>query len=289
MCVPVFLEEKKLFFSKRMARDFSTLYSLYLCFKLTFQGILDACRVDIFLLSLRNDITILLSIFLNSVLFFGASYLMQITAPIIVTAIFSSIHDELAYADSFRELAFFISHLIVNCFSYFMFYAWTIPWNISWLGPTAREIYRKKKGDPPASGEEIPSMISMFAFRMVFTMSFSLQTLVLSFIPITGKGLYWFSFCCINSFLFFELTWSIESKRFVKNMERFEENWPYYIGFGVPFTLLCYPFTGAIQLALMGCLMQMVFFFFLIFFFFPNTFFFTLQHFFLSFIKTLRI
>lgn len=124
--------------------------------------------------------------------------------------------------------------------------AWLIPLlllskviNTLWFQDIADSAYRFSRGRPIS----FPSISMYFAdsiFSIMVQILFLIQATVSCFIPIFPLGciLYTIQMSLLHSLYSFEYKWFNMGWELHKRLSFIEENWPYFIGFGLPLTIL---------------------------------------------------
>ncbi|KAL1491284.1 hypothetical protein ABEB36_011903 [Hypothenemus hampei] len=124
--------------------------------------------------------------------------------------------------------------------------AWLIPLfllskiiNALWFQDIADSAYRYSRGKPTS----FPSISMYFAdsiFSIVVQCLFLIQTTCISYLPFypVGYALYYAQMSLLYSLYSFEYKWFNMGWELHKRLSFIEENWPYFIGFGLPLTIL---------------------------------------------------
>lgn len=132
--------------------------------------------------------------------------------------------------------------------NYIFKYLWVVPlfWlckilNIFWFVEIADVAYRKKFGRPVSSllssKDSIFKVLSKtmadFVFSINVEVCFLLQAQLVGLIPIFGPALSFIHMSLLYSLYAFEYTWTNLGWTVVRRLGYIENNWPYFIGFGV--------------------------------------------------------
>ncbi|XP_050299831.1 etoposide-induced protein 2.4 homolog [Anthonomus grandis grandis] len=171
-------------------------------------------------------------VFLLSVLIFEHLLLPTIDALI-----------EMIFGDSsFVTVWFWVKHFILMVYRS----AWLVPLfllskviNALWFQDIADSAYRHSRGRPVS----FPSISMFFAdsfFSIVVQCLFLIQATLTSYIPINPLGyiLYITQVSLLYSLYSFEYKWFNMGWELHKRLSFIEENWPYFLGFGLPLTIL---------------------------------------------------
>lgn len=102
----------------------------------------------------------------------------------------------------------------------------------------ADSAYKFRKGRP----QLIPSISKLIAdtlFSLLVQALFLVQSMVLNLLPIQylGSILCFIHMCLLYSLYAFEYKWFNMGWELHKRLTYIEENWPYFIGFGIPLTI----------------------------------------------------
>lgn len=108
-----------------------------------------------------------------------------------------------------------------------------------WFQDIANAAYKFRKGRP----QLIPSISKLIAdtlFSLLVQALFLVQSMLVSLIPITylGHTLYFIHLCLLYSLYSFEYKWFNMGWELHKRLSYIESNWPYFLGFGMPLTIL---------------------------------------------------
>lgn len=132
-------------------------------------------------------------------------------------------------------------------------YLWVIPlfWlckilNCFWFVEIADVAYRKKHGRPVisllSSKDSVFKVLSKtmadFLFSIKVEIFFMLQAQLVGLVPVVGPMLSFFHMSLLYSLYAFEYTWTNLGWSVVRRVGYVENNWPYFLGFGVILTTI---------------------------------------------------
>ena len=140
-------------------------------------------------------------------------------------------------SSSWETIQFFLK-VIFNC-------SWVIPIFILskivsglWFQDIADEAYRFRKGRP-IMFPNISKFLADTSFGILVQILFFFQSFVVSFIPKhIGTVLCFVHLCLLYSLYSFEYKWVNMGWELDKRLSYVESNWPYFVGFGIPLTIL---------------------------------------------------
>lgn len=147
--------------------------------------------------------------------------------------------------------------------------AWLVPLllltkiiNALWFQDIADSVYRYSRGRP----SPFTSVSMLFAdsvFSVVVQCLFLIQATATNFIPFYPVGyiLYVIQMSLLYSLYSFEYKWFNMGWELHKRLSFIEENWPYFIGFGLPLTILTQLTESWI---ISGCIFSILFPFFIV-------------------------
>lgn len=179
--------------------------------------------------------------------------------------------------DGFFNMMFgsesFVTKVVWFWVEYFMLLiyrsAWVVPLlllskiiNALWFQDIADSAYRYSRGRPVS----FPSISMFFAdsiFSIVVQCLFLIQATITKYIPIYPVGyiLYTVQMSLLYSLYSFEYKWFNMGWELHKRLSFIEENWPYFIGFGLPLTI----FTQlSDSWVISGCVFSILFPFFIV-------------------------
>jgi len=167
----------------------------------------------------------------------------------------------------------FVTKVVWFWLEYFMLLiyrtAWLVPLlllskviNALWFQDIADSVYRYSRGRPVS----FPSISMFFAdsiFSVVVQCLFLAQATLTKYIPVHPVGyiLYTIQMSLLYSLYSFEYKWFNMGWELHKRLSFIEENWPYFIGFGLPLTILTQlPESWLIG----GCVFSILFPFFIV-------------------------
>lgn len=108
-----------------------------------------------------------------------------------------------------------------------------------WFADIANAAYRVRKGRP----QMIPSiskLIADFLFSLLVQALFLVQSMLVNLVPIpwVGSSLCFVHLCLLYSLYSFEYKWFNMGWELHRRLSYIECNWPYFLGFGIPLTVL---------------------------------------------------
>lgn len=132
-----------------------------------------------------------------------------------------------------------------------------------WFQDIADEAYRFRKGRPTMF-PNISKFVADTSFSLLVQILFLIQIFIVSFIPKNiGAVLCFIHMCLLYSLYSFEYKWVNMGWELDKRLSYVECNWPYFIGFGIPLTILTsmpesiivrYYFVSSLNLVIFSCL-----------------------------------
>lgn len=107
-----------------------------------------------------------------------------------------------------------------------------------WFQDIADEAYRFRKGRTKGF-PNVSKFLADTSFSVLVQILFFIQSYVVSFIPKNiGAILCFIHLCLLYSLYSFEYKWVNMGWELDKRLSYVESNWPYFIGFGTPLTIL---------------------------------------------------
>lgn len=108
-----------------------------------------------------------------------------------------------------------------------------------WFADIANSAYFVRKGKPQLI-PNISKLIADFLFNLVVQVLFLIQSMLVNLLPIPyiGEFLCYIHLCFIYSLYCFEYKWFNMGWELHRRLSYIENNWPYFIGFGIPLTVL---------------------------------------------------
>lgn len=108
-----------------------------------------------------------------------------------------------------------------------------------WFQDIANAAYKFRKGRPQMI-PNISKLIADFLFSLLVQFLFLLQSMLVNLLPFNyfGRVLCFVHLCLLYSLYSFEYKWFNMGWELHKRLSYIECNWPYFLGFGVPLTIL---------------------------------------------------
>lgn len=108
-----------------------------------------------------------------------------------------------------------------------------------WFADIANEAYKVRKGKPNLI-PSISKLVADFLFNLVVQALFLIQSMLVNLLPIPyiGGFLCFIHLCLLYSLYSFEYKWFNMGWELHRRLNYIEINWPYFLGFGVPLTVL---------------------------------------------------
>ncbi|KAF4669469.1 Etoposide induced 2.4 mRNA [Perkinsus chesapeaki] len=203
-------------------------------------GIKDAVRLDLCLIFVLKSPTIrvrwLQCLVLNGVIFLGSVVIFRVIMIPLITTTLSLISG--LEGESLQKLT--------NAFDFLHLFTWIIPvyslsfiLNIAWHQDIANESFAIFSPSDPKVKTSLTSRIVDALMRNLLNIVFAVQTWLLGFIPYIGTFLNLTSMCLLISTYSFEYRWVYLGWESHVRLRFVERHWAYFIGFGIPSTILC--------------------------------------------------
>lgn len=108
-----------------------------------------------------------------------------------------------------------------------------------WFQDIANAAYKFRKGRPQMI-PNISKLIADFLFSLLVQALFLVQSMLVNLLPFNyvGRILCFVHLCLLYSLYSFEYKWFNMGWELHKRLSYIECNWPYFLGFGVPLTVL---------------------------------------------------
>ncbi|XP_065355379.1 etoposide-induced protein 2.4 homolog [Calliphora vicina] len=108
-----------------------------------------------------------------------------------------------------------------------------------WFADIANEAYKVRKGKPSLI-PSISKLVADFLFNLVVQALFLVQSMLVNLLPFpyVGEILCFIHLCLLYSLYSFEYKWFNMGWELHRRLSYIEINWPYFMGFGVPLTVL---------------------------------------------------
>ncbi|KRF85649.1 etoposide-induced protein 2.4 homolog isoform X2 [Drosophila virilis] len=108
-----------------------------------------------------------------------------------------------------------------------------------WFADIANAAYRVRKGRPQLI-PGISKLVADFLFSMVVQILFLVQSMLVNLVPVkyVGSSLCFLHLCLLYSLYSFEYKWFNMGWELHRRLTYIEKNWPYFLGFGIPLTVL---------------------------------------------------
>ncbi|KAF4707719.1 Etoposide induced 2.4 mRNA [Perkinsus olseni] len=211
-------------------------------------GLKDAIRMDLCFIFLFKSPTIrvrwLQCLMLNGVIFLGSVAVFRLVVhPLLMVVVgwISGFEEE--SMQKWTEALYFL-HL----------FTWIVPvyslsylLNIAWHQDIANETFAIFSPSDPRVKTTLTSRIVDALMRNLVNIIFALQTWLLSFVPYIGTFLNLVSMCLLISTYSFEYRWVYLGWESHVRLRFIERHWAYFIGFGLPSTVLCSVFPRFID------------------------------------------
>ncbi|CAF1323777.1 unnamed protein product [Adineta steineri] len=146
----------------------------------------------------------------------------------------------------------FIQHILTYTFNFL----WLIPAfiiskfvNSYWFRDIADAVFKKlTKNTRPLPALSLARSISDVLFSLIIQIFFLLQSTLILLIPVPILNTLFghMCLCLLYSFYAFEYAWIYANLTVKQRVERIELYWPYFLGFGLPLTLLSTYFKSVI-------------------------------------------
>lgn len=184
---------------------------------------------------------------LNGVLFLGSLLLVQhVLSPVLRALVIPASPSE-EVAAGIDQLA----DILYKVLWVYPIYTISRVLNIQWYQDIADHAYSFNRGGKKRA---VPFLFSRWVKLMaqqlygcLLVVSYLLQALVLSTLPIIGKPLWIIHACWLYAFYCFEYRWMSDGWKMERRLEFLENNWPYFAGFGLPATLLAMAFPDYVS------------------------------------------
>lgn len=148
--------------------------------------------------------------------------------------------------------------------SYLFELIWVIPLfllskviNVFWFQDIADSAYRQRQGRPQGISNFSKYLSDMF-ISIVIEFFFLIQASLMRMLPLMGINIMisCVHLCLLNSLYAFEYRWYNMGFELYKRLSFIEENWPYFLGFGMPLTFITM-YTPSLYVS--GCLFAVLF------------------------------
>ncbi|BES94076.1 P53 induced protein [Nesidiocoris tenuis] len=162
-----------------------------------------------------------------------------------------------------------VSSIVESSLSFVFSTMWVLPLlllskvvNSLWFQDIADSVYRHSRGRPTVLSS-VGKLIADAMFSVLVQFFFLIQTMLISYFPVAPLG---YIFYLVHTCLLFSL-YSFEYKMYNmgwelhKRLNFIEANWPYFIGFGLPLSVLTSLTSSYI---ISGCIFSILFPFFII-------------------------
>ncbi|XP_036328493.1 etoposide-induced protein 2.4 homolog [Rhagoletis pomonella] len=108
-----------------------------------------------------------------------------------------------------------------------------------WFADIANAAYRVRKGQPQLI-PNISKLIADFLFNLLVQALFLVQSMLVNLLPVPylGEALCFLHLCLLYSLYSFEYKWFNMGWELHRRLSYIENNWPYFLGFGIPLTVL---------------------------------------------------
>lgn len=108
-----------------------------------------------------------------------------------------------------------------------------------WFADIANEAYNARKGQPQLI-PSISKIIADFLLSMIVQVLFLIQSMLMNCIPLwlIGRALCFVHLCLLYSLYSFEYKWFNMGWELHRRLSYIEINWPYFLGFGLPLTIV---------------------------------------------------
>jgi etoposide-induced 2.4 mRNA len=113
--------------------------------------------------------------------------------------------------------------------------------NTLWYSDIAEQAYLVRGGKTPQRAFTLDRWVNAMAeevYRLIMTLLFLVQRFVVAQIPYVGTFLGTVHWCWIYSLYSFEYKWVLEGWNLKQRLKYFERRWAYFIGFGLPPSIL---------------------------------------------------
>uniref|UniRef100_A0A0A9WHL0 Etoposide-induced protein 2.4 n=1 Tax=Lygus hesperus TaxID=30085 RepID=A0A0A9WHL0_LYGHE len=167
------------------------------------------------------------------------------------------------------NLGLTVSSIVESSLSFIFSTMWVLPLlllskvvNGLWFQDIADSVYRHSRGRP-TNLSSVGKLIADAMFNVLIQFLFLIQTMIISYFPVSPFG---YIFYLIHTCMLFAL-YSFEYKMYNmgwelhKRLNFIEANWPYFIGFGLPLSVLTSLTSSYI---ISGCIFSILFPFFII-------------------------
>lgn len=108
-----------------------------------------------------------------------------------------------------------------------------------WFADIANEAYKVRKGKPSLI-PNVSKLVADFLFNLVVQAIFLVQSMLVNLLPLPYMGTFlcFLHLCLLYSLYSFEYKWFNMGWELHRRLNYIEINWPYFMGFGLPLTVL---------------------------------------------------
>jgi hypothetical protein len=197
---------------------------------------------------------------------YGSSTLLKrsIQATLINLAVFTS--SFLAFQVIVKPISTLLPQIdyTVIYFGFWVYPTYTLAFLLNYknFSEIARRSFEIFTATTKVKSNQVSILASDFVklmYKSLFMFVHFLVCFVVSFIPTIGPILSILLLTFVGSFYSFEYHWIQKKWTFDQQLEYFETRWPYFFGFGLPLTLLCFLFPILVQLGIVVFLFPLVF------------------------------
>lgn len=156
-----------------------------------------------------------------------------------------------------------VQHILTYTFNFF----WLIPAyiiskfvNSYWFEDIAGKVFKKLTKSSKSARPLSPARaISDIIFSIVMQLFFLVQATIIMLIPIPKINtiIGYMCLCLLYSFYSFEYAWLYRNFEFRHRVKYIENYWPYFLGFGLPLTILSNAFSN--YMIVNGCIFSILF------------------------------
>lgn len=120
------------------------------------------------------------------------------------------------------------------------------------------EIFVGKQGKKPSSISSITADLITKLYRFLLMFVYIATAILVLCIPVIGHPLGILLLSCMGSFYCFEHQWINKGWKLSQSIQYFESHWSYFLGFGMPMTILSLLFPLLVKYGLFAFVFPLV-------------------------------